>query len=300
MRGFPQKTELTLCPCVYLVCERREGTAADVAVPRASWDNCSRGFWPEISVASSPDDLFSVWWSLWACRCRDCLLEVWNHQTSLTSIQTMSLQEWRVMHITGKVYSSESFLLRSCAVVGKGSLSFLWASEVEGWSHLTNMKGGSSGNKTILDFINGTPLLSWLRRDCFFLVPGSPTMWHSSVQLLCTLFTLPWRTLDPYCCFHRIGVSTQTISITQSSFFICYEATREFYVSELLRGFTALLSIHIWQGSSTNPGRGSVASVSTSKSGSVQLNHRLFFFWCFVILHSTCVQWHCSNSPASH
>lgn len=57
-----------------------------------------------------------------------------------------------------------------------------------------------------------------------------------------------------------------------------YEATRELYVIELLRGFTALLSVHISQESSTNPGRGGVASVSTSKAGLIQLNHGLFLF----------------------
>lgn len=138
----------------------------------------------------------------------------------------MSLQQGKVIHITGKVYPSKPFSLRACAAVGKCSLSFLWASEVECSSHLTIMKGSSTGNKTGLDLITRTPLLSLLFPGRW-VVPGLPTMWHSWVLLLCTLFTLLWRTLDPYCCCHRIVFSTQTISITQSSFLIYYEATRE-------------------------------------------------------------------------
>lgn len=162
MQGFPQKTELTLCPCVYSVCEHREGTAAVVAAPRASWDSCSRVFWPEIPVALSPDYLSHF------CVVTPLGLEGWSHQASLTSIQTMSLQQGRVIYTTGKVYSSESFLLRAWAVVWVNAASPFC--EPQKW-RLKSLDQ-CEGNKTILDLINRTSFLSWLRRDLFFLVHG--------------------------------------------------------------------------------------------------------------------------------
>lgn len=165
-----------LCALVYSQCmsRGRGGDCSSCSSPQSKLGQLFQGVLTRDSRSFVTRLLisFSVWWSLWPWRCRDCFLEGWSHQTSLTSIQAMSWQQGRVIHITGRVYSSESSLLRSCAVVGKCSLSFLWASGVECWTHLTSMKGGSIGNKTVLDLINRTPLLSWLRRDCFFLVHG--------------------------------------------------------------------------------------------------------------------------------
>lgn len=62
---------------------------------------------------------------------------------------------------------------------------------------------------------------------------------------------------------HKV-VSSSTLRLPENIIF-----------SVLLRAFTALLSVHLRQGSFANFARGSVPSVSTCKSCLVHLNHRL-------------------------
>lgn len=243
------------CAPVCAPCAREQGLQRDACVaPWASWDNVSRGVWALIPVALSSNYFIPHIFCVMSC---------------------LSLE---VCLLPGKAIGISQLHCNCVTAVGKCSLSVLWAQRPKCLSDLAN----SAGTETLLDLLNRTSFLAKYRLLVMFPVDLAVTVAFICSPVLASLILEEARlknlstemvVLHKPCQLEKV-VSSSTSRLPEKITF-----------GVLMRGFTALLSLHlctVYMSSMTrifaNSGRGIAASVSTCKCALVRLDHKLLGF----------------------